>query len=60
MIYAQTNMHTLPTFDINLGSLALAAPEPRDFVELIPSPRWQLLHKQMNTGTSTALTASTQ
>jgi hypothetical protein len=35
LIYAHTNVCTLPAFDIGLGLLTLAAPESRNFVELI-------------------------
>ena len=33
--YAHTTSHTLPTSNINLGSLTLPAPEAGDFVELL-------------------------
>jgi len=39
MIYAHTTSRTLPTCDISLGSLTVAMPEARDFVEsLEPYP----------------------
>jgi len=35
LIYAHTTSRTLPTCDINLGSLTLPAPKAGDFVELL-------------------------